>query len=140
MLRAFGHVIACLTCAAVSAAAQNRVSPESDLTRSVGHWVASGVSFQSGDATHPFAVEVRRVGEQLEATLPVELKLAGGHVYQLARAGAGVFRHVDGDGRIVELTLTGQNRASLLITGSGGDGRVTWQLTRKTLAGRAGPA
>jgi hypothetical protein len=132
VLRTFGHVIACLTCAAVSAAAQNRVSPDSDLTGSVGHWVASGVSFQSGDATHPFAVEVQRVGEQLQATLPVELKLAGGHVYQLARAGTGVFRHVDGAGRIVELTLTGQNCASLLITGSGGDGRVTWQLTRKT--------
>ena len=132
MLRTFGHVIACLTCAAVSAAAQNRVSPDSDLTRSVGHWVASGVSFQSGDARHPFAVEVQRVGDQVQATLPVELKLPGGQVYQLARAGAGVFRHVDGAGRVVELTLTGQNRASLLITGSGGDGRVTWQLTRRT--------
>jgi hypothetical protein len=132
MLRICGLVVACLTCAAGSAAAQNRVSPDSDLARSVGHWVASGVSFQSGDATHPFAVEVQRVGDQLQATLPVELKLAGGHVYQLARAGTGVFRHVDGVGRIVELTLTGQNRASLLITGSGGDGRVTWQLTRKT--------
>jgi hypothetical protein len=132
MLRICGLVVACLTSPAGSAAAQNRVSPDSDLARSVGHWVASGVSFQSGDATHPFAVEVQRVGDQLQATLPVELKLAGGHVYQLARAGTGVFRHVDGAGRIVELTLTGQNRASLLITGSGGDGRVTWQLTRKT--------
>lgn len=132
MVRICGLMVACLTCAAVSAAAQKLVSPESDLTRSVGHWVASGVSFQSGDATHPFAVEVERVGDQLRATLPIELKLAGGHVYQLARAGAGVFRHVDGAGRVVEFTLTGQNRASLLITGSGGDGRVTWQLTRKT--------
>ena len=132
MLRTYGHVIACLTCAAFPAAAQNRATADSDFIRSVGHWVASGVSFQSGDATHPFAVEVQRVGDKLQATLPVELKLAGGHVYQLARAGAGVFRHVDGAGRIVELTLTGQNRASLLITGSGGDGRVTWQLTRKT--------
>jgi len=78
VLRTFGHVIACLTCAAVSAAAQNRVSPDSDLTRSVGHWVASGVSFQSGDGTHPFAVEVRRVGEQLQATLPVELNWPAG--------------------------------------------------------------
>jgi hypothetical protein len=130
--RTRGLVLACLTCAAVSAAAQKRVSPDSDLARSVGHWVASGVSFQSGEATHPFAVEVERAGDRLQATLPVELKLPGGHVYQLARAGAGVFRHADGAGRIVEFTLTGQNRASLLITGSGGDGRVTWQLTRKT--------
>ena len=125
-------VVACLTCAAFSAAAQNRATPDSDFMRAVGHWVASGVSFQSGDATHPFAVDVERVGDQLQAALPVELELAGGHVYQLARAGAGVFRHVDGAGRVVEFTLTGQNRASLLITGSGGDGRVTWQLTRKT--------
>ena len=131
-LRTCSLVLTSLLCGAYSVAAQNRAASDSDLTRSVGHWTASGVSFQSGGAAHPFAVEVQPAGDQLQATLPAELKLAGGQVYLLARAGTGVFRHVDDAGRIVEFTLTGPNRASLLVTGSGGDGRVTWQLTRAT--------
>jgi hypothetical protein len=62
--------------------------------------------------------------------LPAELTLARGSVYVLARTGNGVFRHADEAGRIVEFSLTASNRAALLITGSGGDGRVTWQLSR----------
>jgi len=56
--------------------------------------------------------------------------VATGQAYLLGPVGPGVFRHVDDAGRIVEFTLTGQDRASLLVTGSGGDGRVTWQLSR----------
>jgi len=129
-LRTCSLVLGWLTWSAPSAAAQNRTAADSDLTRTTGHWTASGVTFQSGGAAHPFAVELKRVGDQLRATLPTELKLAGGHVYRLGRVGPGVFRHVDDAGRIVEVTLTGQDRASLLVTGSGGDGRVTWQLSR----------
>jgi len=129
-LRTCSLVLGWLTWAAPSAAAQNRTAADSDLTRTTGHWTASGVTFQSGGAAHPFAVELKRVGDQLRATLPTELNLAAGHVYLLGRVGPGVFRHVDDAGRIVEFTLTGQDRASLLVTGSGGDGRVTWQLSR----------
>jgi hypothetical protein len=128
--RTCGIVLGSLIWAAHSAAAQNRAAAEADLTRTTGHWTASGVTFQSGGAARPFAVELKRVGDQVQATLPAELKLAGGQVYLLGRVGPGVFRHVDDAGRIVEFTLTGQDRASLLVTGSGGDGRVTWQLSR----------
>ena len=129
-LRTYSIVLASFVCGAYSAAAQNRAAADSDLARTAGHWVASGVTFQSGGAAHAFAVDVVRSGEQLQATLPTELKLAGGQTYLLSRAAPGVFRHVDDAGRIVEFTLTGPDRASLLVTGSGGDGRVTWQLTR----------
>jgi len=129
-LRTCGIVLGLLIWAAHSGAAQNRAAADPDLTRTSGHWTASGVTFQSGGAAHPFAVELKRVGDQLQATLPAELRLAGGQAYLLGRAGPGVFRHVDDAGRIVEFTLTGQDRASLLVTGSGGDGRVTWQLSR----------
>jgi hypothetical protein len=129
-LRACSIVVAGLMLGPYSAAAQSRAVADSDLTRSAGQWTASGVTFQSGGAAHPFAVEVKRVGDQLQATLPAELKLAGGQVYLLARAGRGLFRHVDDAGRVVEFTLTEQNRASFLVTGSGGDGRVMWQLKR----------
>ena len=131
-LRTCGIVLGWLIGGAYSIAAQNPAATGSDFTRIIGHWTASGVSFQSGGAAQPFAVEVKREGDQLEASLPAELKLAGGLLYPLARAGPGVFRHVDDAGRIVEFTLTGENRASLLVTGSGGDGRVTWQLKRAT--------
>ena len=129
-LRTCGIVLGSLIWAAHSAAAQNRAAADSDLTRTTGHWTASGVTFQSDGAAHQFAVELKRVGDQIQATLPGELKLAGGQAYLLGRVGPGIFRHVDDAGRIVEFTLTGQDRASLLVTGSGGDGRVTWQLSR----------
>jgi hypothetical protein len=73
---------------------------------------------------------VKRADSRLHVTLPAELKLEGGPVYVLERTSSGVFRHADEAGRIVEFSVTASNRASLLITGSGGDGRVTWQLTR----------
>ena len=113
-----------------SASAQGRTAADSDLARSIGHWVATGVSFQSGNAAHPFAVDVKRAEGQLQITLPAELKLDGGSVYLLARTGNGMFRHADEAGRIVEFSMTAVNRASLLITGTGGDGRITWQLSR----------
>ncbi len=121
-----------LICTVSSAAAQSPAAGDSDLDRSIGHWVASGVSFQSGNAAHPFAVDVKPVDGKLQITLPAELKLAGGRVYTLARASSGVFRSVDSAGRIVEFSVTVLNRASLLITGREGDGRVTWRLTRRT--------
>lgn len=129
-LPTWGIVLGLVIGAAHSSAAQNRATADSDLTRSTGHWTAAGVTFQSGEAAHAFAVELKRVGDQLEATLPAELKLAGGQVYLLGRVGPGVFRHVDEAGRTIEFVLTGRDRASLLVTGSGGDGRVTWQLNR----------
>jgi len=132
-MRAYSCTIlatAWLLCGVGPASAQSRAAGDSGLDRAIGHWVASGVSFQSGNAARPFAVDVKRTDGQLQITVPVELKLAGGQVYTLERTGPGVFRHVDAAGRIVELSLTAANRASLLITGSGGDGRVTWQLTR----------
>src|SRR2546428_15836 len=89
-----------LICAVSPASAQSRAAGDSDLDRSIGHWVASGVSFQSGNATHHFAVDVKRADSQLEITLPAELKLAGGEVYALARTRRGVFRHVDSIGRV----------------------------------------
>ena len=113
-----------------SGSAQSRSAADSDLDRSIGHWVATGVSFQSGNTAHPFAVDLKRAESRLQITLPAELKLARGPVYELARTSRGVFRHADEAGRIVEFSVTAGNRASLLITGSGGDGRVTWQLTR----------
>ena len=130
-LRTYSIVLASLLCGASSAAAQNRAAADSALMRSPGHWAASGVTFQSGGAAHPFAVDVKRAGDQLKVTVPTELKLAGGQAYLLSRVGPGVFRHVDDADRIVEFTLTGPDHASLLVTGSGGDGRVTWQLTRQ---------
>jgi len=129
-LRTCGIMLGWLIWGAHSAAAQNRTAADSDVTRTTGHWTASGVTFQSGGTAHPFAVELQRVGDQLQATLPPELKLAGGPVYLLGRAGPGVFRHVDDAGRIIQFTLAGPDRASLLVTGSRGDGRVTWQLSR----------
>jgi hypothetical protein len=123
-------VAAWLICTVSPGSAQSRAASDSDLDRSIGHWVATGVSFQSGDQGHPFAVDVKRADSRLQITLPAELKLAGGSVYVLARTGNGVFRHADEAGRIVEFSLTASNRAALLITGSGGDGRVTWQLSR----------
>ena len=129
-LRSCRIVAAGLLCTVRVAPAQNVAAPDSDLSRSVGHWVASGVSFQSRGRAHPFAVDVSRVGDRLRVTVPAELTLAGGKVYLLARAGGGVFRHVDDAGRRVEFSLTSRDHASLLVTGSAGDGRVTWQLTR----------
>ena len=113
-----------------SGSAQSRSAADSDLDRSIGHWVATGVSFQSGNTAHPFAVDLKRADSRLHITLPAELKLERGPVYELARTSRGVFRHADEAGRIVEFSVTAGNHASLLITGSGGDGRVTWQLTR----------
>ena len=133
-LRTCSIVIASLLCGAYSAAAQNRADGDSDLTRSAGQWTASGVSVQSGGATidipHPFTVDIQRQGDQLHFTFPAQLKLGAGQVYLLARTAAGIFRYADGSGRIVEFTLTGPNRASLLVTSAGGDGRITWELTR----------
>ncbi len=123
-------VAAWLICTVSSGLAQSRAASDSDLDRSIGHWVATGVSFQSGNTAHPFAVDVKRADSRLQIALPAELKLEGGPVYMLARTSSGVFRHADEVGRIVEFSVTAGNRASLLITGSGGDGRVTWQLTR----------
>ena len=123
-------VAAGLTCTVSSGSAQSRSAADSDLDRSIGHWVAPGVSFQSGNTAHPFAVDLKRADSRLHITLPAELKLERGPVYELARTSRGVFRHADEAGRIVEFSVTAGNRASLLITGSGGDGRVTWQLTR----------
>ena len=123
-------VAAWLICTVSSGSAQSRAASDSELDRSIGHWVATGVSFQSGNTAHPFAVDVKRADSRLQITLPAELKLEGGPVYVLARTRSGVFRHADEAGRIVEFSVTANNRASLLITGSGGDGRVTWQLTR----------
>src|SRR5207248_3763521 len=111
-----------LICAVRSASAQGAAAADSDLDRSTGHWVAAGVSFQSGNTAHPFAVDVNRAAGQLQIIVPAELKLAGGPVYVLARPGKGVFRSADGAGRIVQFAVTAGNRASLLITGSGGDG------------------
>jgi len=119
-----------LMCGVRLAPAQNRAAADSDLDRTIGRWVARGVSFQSAGEPHPFTIEVKRVGDQLHVAVPAELKLAGGRAYLLTRAGVGMFRHVDHAGRVVELSLTGPDRASLLVTGAGGDGRVTWQLTR----------
>src|SRR5207249_10006712 len=84
-----------LICTVSSAAAQSPAAGDSDLDRSIGHWVASGVSFQSGNAARHFAVDVKRADSQLEITLPAEVKLAAGQVYALARTRRGVFRHVD---------------------------------------------
>ena len=121
----------CLTCAVGLASAQNAALSDSELNLTVGHWVASGVSFQSGSTAHPFAIDVKRVGDKIQVTVPSELKLAGGQVYILARAGDRIFRHIDDAGRIVELSLASTTRATLLVTGSGGDGRITWQLEHK---------
>ena len=127
-------VLASLLCAASSAAAQNRADADSVLTQSAGQWTASGVSVQSGpftvDSSHAFTVDIQRQGDQLQITLPADLKLGTGRVYLLARTATGIFRYADGSGRIMEFTLTEPNRASLLITSAGGDGRITWQLTR----------
>ena len=140
-LRTCGIILGWLVWGPHSAAAQKATAADSDLTGIAGHWTASGVTLQSGaaahpssmelsDAAHPFTVVIKQVGDQLQVTFPAELKLESGREYLLARAGPGVFRHVDDVGRIVELTLTGPDRASLLITKSGGDGRVTCQLER----------
>jgi len=123
--------VAWLACTLHPASAQSPAAPDSELDRSAGTWVACGVFFGSGQAAHPFTVDVKRVGTQLQVTLPTELKLAGGQVYRLDRSGAGVFRHVDRSGRVVELSLESATRAALLITGAGGDGRITTQLTRR---------
>jgi len=112
------------------ASAQSRAATDSDFARSAGRWAAPGVSFQSGGTSHQFVVEAKRVGNLLEVTLPKELALPGGQVYQLVRTGRGVFQHVDAVGRIVQFTRQAANRATLLITGTWGSGRVTWQLAR----------
>lgn len=119
-----------LPCAAGLAAAQHAAAPDSELDQAAGHWVAANVSFQSGNSAHPFAIDVQRVGDKIQLTVPSELNLAGGQVYILARSGDRIFRHVDDAGRIVELSLANATRAMLLVTGSGGDGRITWQLQR----------
>src|ERR1051325_1938900 len=106
-LRSFRIVTAGLLCTVRFAPAQNAAAPDSDVSRSVGHWVASGVSFQSRGTAHPFAVDVSRVGDRLRVTVPAELRLAGGEVYLLAPAGGGGFRHVDGRGRGGGVCLTG---------------------------------
>ena len=121
----FRILAVCLMCMARVAGAQAAA-----LDQSLGHWVADGVTFQSGATAHPFAIDVRRVGDSIQVTVPSELKLTGGPVYILTRAGPKVFRHVDDTGRIVEFAGASATRATLLITGSGGDGRVTWQLHR----------
>lgn len=123
--------LAWLACAPRLAAAQSRAAADSELDRNAGQWAAAGVFFGSGSAAHQFAVDVKRVGNQLQVTLPTELVLAGGPVYLLDRIGAGVFRHVDRAGRVVELSIASSSRASLLIAGTGGEGRVTTQLTRR---------
>jgi hypothetical protein len=111
--------------------AQSRAATDAELDRTAGTWVANGVFFGSSQAVHPFSVDVKRDRSQLRVTVPTELKLPAGQVYLLDRAGAGTFRHVDGSGRIVELSVASPTRASLLITGTGGDGRITTQLTRR---------
>src|SRR5262249_11375524 len=127
-------VFASLLWAAYSTAAQNRADANSDLNRSAGQWTAPGVCVQSGpftvDSPHAFTVDIQRQGDQLQATLPGDLKFGTGRVYLLARTATGIFRYADDSGRIMEFTLTGPNRASLLIASAGSDGRITWQLTR----------
>ena len=116
---------------ALPASAQTLSVPDSELAQGVGHWVAYWVSFQSGEGPAPsFGVDVKRVGNQLQATLPPELALATGATYLLDRASAGVFRHTDAAGRVVEFSVRSSHGASLVVTGRGGDGRFTWQLTR----------
>lgn len=107
-----------------------RVAAAQGFDQNLGHWVADGVTFQSGAAAHPFAVDVQRHGDSIQVTVPAELQLTGGRVYILSRVGPRVFRHVDDTGRIVEFSGASATRATLLITGSGGDGRITWQLHR----------
>ena len=119
-----------LSSATILLAAPHSAVPDSDLDQAIGHWVASGVSFQSGNRAHPFAIDIERVRNKIQVTLPPDIKLKGGLVCVLARTGAGVFRHVDAARRIVELSLPDASHATLLITGSDGDGRVTWQLGR----------
>ncbi|SRR5712692_6661587 len=111
-------------------AGQHPSVPDSELAQGVGHWVASGVVFQSGRASHRFAIDVKRLGNELQASLPPELVLPGGTTYLLDRASAGVFRHIDAAGRVVEFSVRSPRTAVLVITGSWGDSRVTWQLTR----------
>jgi len=120
---------------ALPASAQTLSVPDSELAQGTGHWVAYWVSFQvsfqSGEGPAPsFGVDVKRVGNQLQATLPPELALAAGTTYLLDRASAGVFRHTDAAGRVVEFSIRSSHGASLVVTGRGGDGRFTWQLTR----------
>ena len=122
--------IAFLASATSPATAQHPSPADSGIAQSSGHWVASGVTFQSGRSAHPFAVDVRRIGNQIEARLPAELALSGGNTYLLSPVGHGVFRHVDAVGRVVEFALKSAHTATLVVTASGGDGRVTWQLTR----------
>ena len=117
---------------ATSHATAQRPSPaDSGIAQSSGHWVASGITFQSGHSAHPFAVDVKRIGDQIEARLPPELAVPGGNTYLLSPVGHGVFRHVDAVGRVVEFALKSPHTASLVVTASGGNGRVTWQLTRR---------
>ena len=126
-------VFASLLCAVYSAA-QNRADADSDLTQSAGQWTASSVSVQSDrftvDSPHPFTVDIQRQRDHLQVTLPTEVKFGAGRVYLLARTATGIFRYADDSSRIMEFTLTGPNRASLLMTSAGGDGRITCQLTR----------
>src|SRR6266702_3990863 len=82
-------VAAWLICTVSSGSAQSRSAADSDLDRSIGHWVATGVSFQSGNTAHPFAVDLKRADSRLQITLPAELKLEGGPVYELARTSCG---------------------------------------------------
>jgi hypothetical protein len=110
--------------------AQQRTRADTLLDRSIGSWVAPGVSFQSGKTVHPFVVDIHRDGNRFRMVLPAELALKGGREYVLTPAGGGAFRHVDAQGRIVALEL--EPRPQLVITGTHGDGRVTFQLERRS--------
>jgi len=101
------------------------------LQRAAGVYVAEGVSFQSGRTSGPFEVRVTVRGSRLLAVVPAELALASGRRYMLTPVSATAFEHEDDEGRRVRLELTGPRRALLVITGSGGSGVVTFQLTKR---------
>jgi hypothetical protein len=107
------------------------VTADTILQRAAGVYVAEGVSFQSGRASGPFEVRVTVHGDRLLAVVPGELALAGGRRYLLAPLSPTEFEHEDDEGRRVRLELTGSRRALLVITGSGGSGVVTFQLTKR---------
>src|SRR6266705_2274621 len=58
-------VAAWLICTVSSGSAQSRSAADSALDRSIGHWVAPGVSFQSGNTAHPFAVDLKRADSRV---------------------------------------------------------------------------
>src|SRR5207247_10128167 len=99
-------VAASLICTVSSGSAQSRAASDSELDRRIGHWMATGLSFESANTAHPFSVDVKRADSRLQIALPAELKLEGGPVYMLARTSSGVFRHADEVGRIVEVSVT----------------------------------